>query len=222
MNRKKAYVVAAALFLVACAAPETLTPRDGTVPIGVDLSGSWQIRSGNARDQQLIRDAIRKTDGIDDDEVIGQRRGQSDASARSGARGSRRSSARGGLVYVFLEMGESLKITQTPDGLFISFDRAVVEEYRFGENQIASVGQVEAQRVTGWEGDTLVIETLDRNRMKLTERFRLIQNAEVLERTIVLRSKAMQEETVIQLFDRADDARSSQKLEAKPEDYPAG
>lgn len=103
---------------------------------------------------------------------------------------------------MFLEVGQALKITQTPHGLFISFDRSVVKEYRFGENRVANIGEVEAQRVTGWEGDTLVIETLDRNNMKLTERFRLIEDARVLERTIILRSKEMQEETIVQLFDR--------------------
>ena len=31
-------------------------------------------------------------------------------------------------VHVFLETGRKLKITQTNDGLFVSFDRSVVEE----------------------------------------------------------------------------------------------
>ena len=200
MNRSNAYVFVAALILSACGTAEVLAPRDGSVPIGVDLSGSWQIQPESARNQRRIRDAIRKTDGVKDDEVFRRNGGQPGAPDRRSSRGSSR--VRGGLVYVFLELGESLKVTQTEHGLFISFDRSVVEEFRFGENQVVSVGEVEAQRVTGWEGNTLVIETLDRNRMKLTERFRLIESGQVLERTIMLRSKAMEEETVVQLFDR--------------------
>jgi hypothetical protein len=70
-------------------------------------------------------------------------------------------------VYVFLETGAYLKVTQTAHALFVSFDRSVVEEFRFGESRIVSVGEVQAQRVTGWQGDSLTVETLDRNVMKL-------------------------------------------------------
>lgn len=192
------FLVVAALCLGACTAPEVLTPRDGTVPFGVNLSGNWQIQADSARDQRRIREAIRKTDGVADDARLGRNNSPSSQSGRS----SRSGLVSGGLVYVFLALGEALKITQTAHGLFISFDRSVVEEYRFGGSQVVSVGQVEAQRVVGWRGETLIVETLDRNRMKLTERFRLIENDQVLERTIVLRSREQDEESVVQLFDR--------------------
>jgi hypothetical protein len=106
---------------------------------------------------------------------------------------------------VFLETGKSLKVTQTQFGLFISFDRAIVEEFRFGENRMINVGEVQAQRVTGWEGEVLVVETLDRNRMKLTERIRLVDNGAGLERRIILRSAKGEEETLVQRFDRQSD-----------------
>jgi hypothetical protein len=199
MNRTRLFAVAAVMILAACSTPEVLAPRIGTVPAGVDLSGNWHIRPGSLLDEQRIRDAIRKTDGVDDSEAFGNNRRQAQ---RGSARSSNRGKSRGGLVYVFLELGRSLKVTQTEHGLFISFDRSVVEEFRFGENRIATIGQIAAQRVTGWEGNTLVIETLDRNRMKLTERFRLTENKQVLERTITFRSKDLEEETVIQKFDR--------------------
>ena len=95
-------------------------------------------------------------------------------------------------------------MTQTEHGLFISFDRSVVEEFRFGENRLVSVGEVEAQRVTGWEGKQLVVETLDRNGMKLTERFQLTNSGDTLHRQITLRSKKLEEETIVQEFDRED------------------
>ena len=202
MKIQKSLLLAGLLgIFAACATPELLAPRDGTVPIGVDLSGNWRIQAESSRNQRRIREAIRKTDGVADNAIFSRPNRQSGNSSRSRGNGQ----VRGGLVYVFLELGESLKVSQTEYALFISFDRSVVEEFRFGEDRIVNVGQVEAQRVTGWDGNTLVVETLDRNHMKLTERFRLIEGSQVLERTIILRSREMEEEEVIQLFDRVPD-----------------
>ncbi len=175
-------------------------PRDGAVPVGVNLSGNWNIRTASAREQRRIREAIRRTDGVDDEAIFGRSGSQS---GRSSSRSRGNGQVKGGLVDVFLELGDALKITQTDHGLFISFDRSIVEEYRFGGSQIVSVGQVVAQRAVGWEDKTLIVESLDRNGMKLTERFRVIGNNQVLERTIILRSKSLEEERVVQLFDRA-------------------
>ena len=98
---------------------------------------------------------------------------------------------------MFLETGASLKISQTPDGLFISFDRAIVEEYRFGENRIVSVGPIEAQRVSGWEEMVFVVETLDDQGTLLTESWHLESDGAVLVRNI--------------LVSRGDDERSSSR-----------
>jgi hypothetical protein len=186
------------IVLGACAAPEILEPRDGTVPPGLDLSGNWVMREIPLAERRRISDAIRKTDGVDDREVFGRPQ-----QGRSRSRGGSRS-FKGGLVYVFLETGSALKVTQTPHALFISFDRSVVEEFRFGENRIVSVGEVEAQRVTGWEGNQLVVETLDKNGMKLIERFQLLDGGDTLQRQITFRSKSLEEETIVQEFDRVD------------------
>lgn len=82
-----------------------------------------------------------------------------------------RARRRGAQVLVFLESGESLKVTQTSHGLFVSFDRAIVEEYRFGENREINIGPVAAQRVSGWDGAGYVIETLDKDGVILSERY---------------------------------------------------
>lgn len=187
-----------AVAISGCTAPEVLAPRPATIPLGVDLSGNWQFRREGSDGSRRLQEAIRQTDGINDRDMFRLPDGQSTESR------SRRSRDRvkGGLVFVFLETGDSLKVTQTADGLFISFDRAIVEEFRFGENRIVSVGEVQAQRVTGWEGNELVVETLDRNRMKMTERFGLAEGGNVLRREITLRSKEGDEEVVLQLFDR--------------------
>ncbi len=185
------------LLLGACSAPEVLEPRDGTVPAGTDLSGNWLLREIDAADRRRMMQAMRKVDGTANEEVYKPSR-----SAQSRSRSRR--STNGGLVYVFLETGKALKVTQTAHALFISFDRSVVEEYRFGESRLISVGQVEAQRVTGWEDTQLVVETLDKNGMKLTERFDLTNGGDTLQRQITFRSKNLEEETIVQEFDRTD------------------
>ncbi len=184
------------LLLGACSTPEVLEPRDGTVPAGTDLSGNWVMREVTPAERRRISEAINKTDGIDDSDYFRRQR-----SANNRSRGGS-GSYKGGMVYVFLETGTNLKITQTPHGLFISFDRSVVEEFRFGENRLINVGEVVAQRVTGWEDSQLVVETLGKNGMKLTERFRLTDNGKTLHRRITFRSKKLEEETIVQEFDR--------------------
>jgi ribosomal protein L44E len=187
-------LAAMAVLLSSCATREVLAPIDGTVPPGIDLTGNWKIRPEMANDQRRLREAIRRTDGV---------RNQSRPSNQSVANG-KPASTKGGLVYVFLETGTALKVTQTPHALFISFDRSVVEEFRFGEVRMVSVGQVQAQRVTGWRDNALTVETLDKNGMKLTERYQLTDGGNVLQRTITFRSKKLAEETVVQEFTRTD------------------
>jgi hypothetical protein len=189
MNKVLTFLLASLLLLNACATSEVLPPRDGTVPDGVDLSGKWQIRADMAEDQRRLQAAIRKTNG---------------ARSSSGSRNGKPKKVRGGVVHVFLETGELLKLSQTKDGLFISFDRSVVEEFRFGERRTISVGEAQAQRVTGWEGQQLIIETLDKYGVKLTDRFQLIDNGNTLRREITLRSKKHEEESVLQEFDRVE------------------
>lgn len=189
MSRTVTTLIAIAVLLTACGQPEVLLPRDNSIPAGIDLSGKWQIRADMEDDQKKLRDAIRRTSG---------------ARSGSGSRNSKPRKVQGGVVHVFLETGESLKITQTVHGLFISFDRSIVEEYRFGEQRVISIGEVQAQRVTGWEGEQLVVETLDKHGVKLTDRFELTNSGQSLRREITLRSKKYEEQTVIQEFDRIE------------------
>ena len=88
------------------------------------------------------------------------------------------------LVHVFLETGNSVKITQTQSGIFVSFDRSVVEEYRFGENRTVSVGEISAARVSGWEGAAYVVETLDEDGAKMVDVYRLQNGGRRLQRSI--------------------------------------
>lgn len=196
MTRRALLAVLLGIALAACASHEILQPKGVAVPTGVNLSGNWQLRTDVDEQQRRINAAIRQTGGVDDSALelpLPPREGQAAVPPRR---------ARGGLVYVFLQNGRRLKITQTDAGLFISFDRAVVQEYRFGENREVRIGPVIADRVSGWEGRQYVAETLDEKNMKLTERFALQQDGQVLLRTITLRGRNKDEKTVFQTFDR--------------------
>ena len=100
-------------FLYGCAPQEVLQPRDGTVPAGIDFSGDWLIQSDQRAAQRQLRDAIRRTDGIKDDDLF--RRPNRDSTDRD--RRSRSSRIKGGIVFVFLDTGAALKVTQTEYGL---------------------------------------------------------------------------------------------------------
>lgn len=105
-------------------------------------------------------------------------------------------------VKVFLENGKSLKISQTDTGLFISFDRAIVEEYTFGENRVVSVGPIEAQRVSGWQARTFVVETMDNDGALLTERWYLDEGDGALVRDISVVKSDREQLSSQQRFDR--------------------
>lgn len=95
-----------------------------------------------------------------------------------------------------------MKISQTNAGLFISFDRAVVEEFTFGENRIVSVGPIEARRVSGWQGLKFVIQTLDDDGAILTETWQLEASGNVLVRELSIRKGDKRQFSAKQLFDR--------------------
>ena len=114
----------------------------------------------------------------------------------------RASQTSGSAVRVFLEFGKNLKITQTDFGVFVSFDRSIVEEYRFGENREVSVGPISATRVSGWEGGGYVVETLHEEGDKLIETFRLDSSGDALLRQIVLVVKREERFNAIQRYTR--------------------
>ena len=105
-------------------------------------------------------------------------------------------------MQVFLETGTSLKITQTDSGMFLSFDRSIVEEYRFGENRMISVGAIDAQRVSGWVDDQYVVRSLDKNGMQLTETLSLSNNGNTLFRQFVFRDDKDKEVVAGQTYQR--------------------
>ena len=191
------HLVLLPILICGCSTPEVLLPKSAVVPAGIDISGQWKMRPESKQGQPRISEAIDRTDGVDNKTLM---REMLNRQRRGSVR--RSSGTKGGLVGIFLESGDLLKITQTPHALFISFDRAIVEEYRFGENRPINIGQADAHRVSGWEGGTYVIETLGEKGMKLTDRYKLANDEQRLIRQITLRSKAMEEVTIVQEFDR--------------------
>ena len=186
-----------ALFLLtACGNREMLVPIRNPQPDTVSFAGNWRMLEDFEAMQGKIDEAISQTDGVDEREILrGLLASNSDKRSRS-------KRDVGGLVHVFLENGKSLRISQTDAGLFIAFDRSVVEEYRFGEARMLSKGGARAQRVSGWEGQDYVIETLDDQGMKLTERYVLKPGGIELSRQITLRSAELNTVTVVQTFSR--------------------
>lgn len=192
MRRALLFVALVMLVVAGCASREVLVHRAAVAPAGVDLSGLWMLVDDAADSNRQIAAAERDAAGAGD-RLFEPRR-------QSSSRRSKRS-----LVHVFLETGSNLKITQTSDGLFISFDRAIVEEYRFGEYRRINVGPVEADRSSGWEAGAYVIETLDDDGAKLFERYRLVDGGAGLEREIRVYRKSNIELSVEQRFRRRDE-----------------
>jgi hypothetical protein len=177
----------AILFLAGCAASVPVLPgRAGGNPEHVDLTGQWELRGAAAlpiqQDQTIYIPTIR------------------DQRMQQARRNGRRS--RGSSVHIFLTTGRHLKVTQTVYALFFSYDRAVVNEYNFGENRTATVGPIEAQRVSGWDGAAFVVETMDREGNRLTERWSLAAGGAVLQRDISIDKGEKNSLSTRQVFER--------------------
>lgn len=178
------------LGLVACAGSPELLSRSSANPEAVDLSGTWQLRDETG--MALGREAEREQTIRIPRRASSQRPQQQSRSSRSD----------GSAIRIFIETGTVLKVSQTRDGLFISFDRAVVEEFTFGENRIVSVGPIEAQRVSGWEGATFVVESMGEKGKVLTESWKLEEGGAALVRLIIMADGDNEVFSTQQVFDR--------------------
>ena len=198
MSSSRPYFLAvlySVVFFGGCASKEILLPHSSVAPQGVDFSGTWHINEQESADRQSINRAVTQTDGVNDSSVGGR------PNQGSGQRG-RASRNSGALVDVFLNTGDMLQIKQTPHGFFVSVDRSFVEEFRFGESRLISVGEIEVQRASGWDGPVYVVETLDKNGNKMTQRFWLSDDKKVLHREITFRGRKGETSSVIQFFRR--------------------
>ena len=184
----------AVLFIASCGAKPQLLPRNGINTNDIDLSGKWVLRRESGT-------PIARA-GAEEQTIVVPR--NTSRMSRTSLDQSRRSRSDGSAVHVFLESGTSLKITQTLHGIFISFDRAIVEEFTFGENRTVSVGPIEAQRVSGWEADEFIAETMDEKGAVLAERWSLAESGSTLMRTITVVEKEELVFSTTQVFDREE------------------
>ena len=176
----------AVLFLAACGSGPVLLSKDARVPSGIDLSGYWAL--------QLDANSRARSRPAGEEKIV--------IPPERYSRTARRPPDSGPTVQVFLEYGDELKISQTDFGLFISYDRSVVEEYTFGENRVVEIGPIEARRVSGWEGTTFVVETLDDRGTILSEQWRLDGDGETLVRQIRISKGERETYAEKQTFDR--------------------
>ncbi len=190
MQRIMTLLVLSAALLAGCSSAPPLESKSPANTAAVDLSGDWTLRGGERASRPPLADG---EEPIWIPKRTQQRQPQQQRPKRS----------KGSAVTVFLEVGRAIRITQTDFGLFVSFDRAVVEEYTFGENRIVSVGPIEAQRVSGWDGDACVVETMDEQGVRLVESWSLgNEGATLVRRIAVVRGEA-EEFSVEQVFDRS-------------------
>ncbi len=194
MNRTLILALAVLPMIVGCAAREELVAKNAVAATPGNLSGYWQLREAGDNSLQRISRAERRAAGGEQRVVPTRKSRQTGTEKRKAGETS---------VNVFLETGRALKITQTDFGLFISFDRSVVEEYRFGEKREINVGPIVADRVSGWEGGAYVIETLDQEGAKLIESYRLDAATGTLVRSIRVVYKEEEQLNVEQVFDPA-------------------
>ena len=178
----------ALISITACSAAPELLARPGGNPAGIDLSGTWVLRGAapvpSAEEQTIV--LPRRTSRA-------SRQQQPPRQPRSKSSAAR----------VFLETGKTLQVSQTAFGLFISYDRAVVEEFTFGENRTVSVGPIEAQRVSGWVGEALLIETMDEDGFLLSESWSLQDGGAILHRDVQITKGEERVMSLQQVFDRA-------------------
>jgi hypothetical protein len=173
------------LLLAACSSEPLLLSKNPTVPAGVDLSGRWIVRTDSNRQRSRMENGQER--------LIPTSRPQ---------RSRRQKSTSGASVQVFIQHGSSLKITQTDFGIFISYDRSIVEEFTFGENRTVSIGPIEALRVSGWDENAFVVETLDETRTTLYESWYLDADDAVLIRDIRVNKGEVDSFFLQQVFDR--------------------
>ena len=213
MPSTRLLTVSCALLFVAlagCATTEILQPKMAVPVDATNLSGQWVINELEGQNQDAVYAAIRANSKGSARTPFeeAQIRARNTSRNQPGSRPRKTlilGRAGGAIVHAFLKTADKLKITQTDSALFISFNRSIVQEYTFAENRTITLGEVQAARVSGWTGNDYVIETLDKDREKLTEQYSLSADRQKLYREIILRDDKMQEVAIAHVYDRASD-----------------
>lgn len=97
---------------------------------------------------------------------------------------------------------KNIRMTQDETVLFVKFDLARVEEYRFGEKRLANIGPLSILRVSGWEGDQYVVRSVTDDGTNVEDRYYLSNNGLRLHRVVSVEGRDQSKNTVRQVFDR--------------------
>ncbi len=157
------------LSLAGCASGLKLPDPSRDFPSDLAFAGDWQ------------RVEFREQDRMEPERLRVPTTRQATSRASSGPKAKP-----GRKVRSFLEFGKTLRITQLDSAMLISFDRAIVVEYRYGEHRMANVGPIAGERTTGFRGESLEIITLDDDGAQMTETWRLQRRASALERRVTI------------------------------------
>ena len=76
-----------------------------------------------------------------------------------------------------------------------------MEEFTFGENRVVNVGPIQARRVSGWEGNAFVVETVDESGTYLLETWSLGEQGRLIRDIQVRRGEEVQFE-LRQIFEQ--------------------
>ena len=97
---------------------------------------------------------------------------------------------------------KKLRVSQESTALFVKFDLARVEEYRFGEKRELNIGPIAVLRVSGWENDRYYIKSVTDQNVLVEERYYLSDKGLRLHRDVQIEGKNVTPTTVRQVFDR--------------------
>ena len=193
--RKYIHIFISLILLTACASNEVLNKLPIKAEAEIDISGRWVFVGDYQSNQKKIDKAIDQSSGIIYRRIktTGVFTETQNASSKKNA---------WGVSHLFFKNAKILRITQTDYALYIDFNRSIVEEYNFGELKKITIGNVNASRSSGWNGTQYQIDTLDNHGMKITEKYTISDDMNILTRSIVFRDKSLHDTKIIQNFKR--------------------
>lgn len=179
------------LLFSSCASPPDLLAFGQSITADVDLTGSWQ-RDDTISDAKLPRL-----------ESITNATQEPDPGRRVPSK-TKKSKGPGAAVLLdgLYLSAKKLRVTQESTAIFVKFDLARVEEYRFGEKRELNVGPIAVLRVSGWEDDRYYIKSITDQHVLIEERYYMSDNGLRLHRDVQIEGKNIPLRTVRQVFNR--------------------
>jgi len=178
------------ILLMSCSTNESLVNYNQNPEELINLEGSWEYTAKH--DAQKDLDAVINR-------IIGKNSKKNIFSSSANQKNNRNSDY---VAHLFLRDAKRIKITQTRFAIYIDFNRSIVEEYKNNRVEIIELGEVKAQRSSGWQNDLYLIDTLDDRGMKITETYSLVNQDKNLQRQVIIRDKNANEVIFRRLYVR--------------------